>query len=186
MARANVPLRRIRLCTTEQSLAQPPCQRGGPYDFEHDAAPVEKVPDGRGTGADTMLDHRPLGDLLQGDVLRLLDQRQDDASYGSSFDRPGCRPRRGPRRRWPATAGTTRLPWRSRCKTGAPLPGWRTVFDRLHNPQPEINPKSTRNTHIPQITQPWGEGISTVLTNRHDSEIVEPTLGRWGAIPGSC
>ena len=31
MARANAPLRRIRLCTTEQSLMQPTCQRGGPY-----------------------------------------------------------------------------------------------------------------------------------------------------------
>lgn len=34
MAKAKVPLRRIRLCTTEQSLTQPTCQRGGPYVFE--------------------------------------------------------------------------------------------------------------------------------------------------------
>jgi hypothetical protein len=37
MAGANAPLRRIRLCTTKQSLTQPTCRRGGPYVFDRAA-----------------------------------------------------------------------------------------------------------------------------------------------------
>ena len=76
MARANAPLRRIRLCTTEQSLTQPTCRRGGPYVFaRHAPAHEEAVKSGDG---DDQADLRQAcAQFLKRDILACLPDGKD-------------------------------------------------------------------------------------------------------------
>ena len=89
MAKAKVSLRRIRLCTTEQSLTQPTCQRGGPYVFERDAAPVEEPPHRRGCRTHAALGAKALSDLGERDVRRCLDEAEDEGLVRVELERDG-------------------------------------------------------------------------------------------------
>lgn len=138
MARADVPLRRIRLCTNEQSLTQPTCQRGGPYVFERPATAAEPDAQGAATYPDIRLRIETAHHLVERDVLLLLDHSDDEGCVRIE-GRPTL-PALSPGRPF-ADPGSPNPPDRGRYadpEPGGGLPCRYPVRRRLQNPRPQI------------------------------------------------